>query len=128
MIHSAKFGSIERFIGLLIEHYGGAFPVWLSPVQAVGVPVSLDHLPYLEQVAAQFRAAGVRVEVDAGGDRMQKKIRHAQTQKVPDMLIAGQADADAGAVSLRLRDGTQHNGLPVAQAIAEVTAAIRERR
>jgi threonyl-tRNA synthetase len=128
MIHSAKFGSIERFIALLIEHYGGAFPTWLAPVQAVGVPVSLDHLPYLERVAAELRAAGIRVEVDAGDERMQKKIRHAQTQKVPYMLIAGQADADAGAISLRLRDGSQHNGLPVAQAIAEITAAIRERR
>jgi threonyl-tRNA synthetase len=128
MIHSAKFGSIERFIGVLTEHYGGAFPAWLAPVQAVGIPVAADHVPYLEGVAAQMKAAGLRIEVDDSDERMQKKIRHAQTQKVPYMLIAGNDDVAAGAVSFRYRDGTQNNGVPVAQAIAEILQAVKERR
>ncbi|GAA1831756.1 threonine--tRNA ligase [Microlunatus capsulatus] len=127
MIHSAKFGSIERFIGVLVEHYAGAFPPWLAPVQVVGIPVADEFGDYLEEVAAQLRAAGVRVEVDHADDRMQKKIRTAQKSKVPFMLIAGGDDRDAGAVSFRYRDGTQKNGVPVAEAVAEITAAIAAR-
>jgi len=128
MIHSAKFGSIERFIGVLTEHYGGAFPAWLAPVQVVGIPVAADHVDYLFTVAKQLQAQGVRVEVDDSDERMQKKIRQAQTQKVPYMLIAGHDDMAAGAVSFRYRDGSQKNGVPVDQAISEITTAIRERR
>ena len=127
MIHSAKFGSIERFLGILVEHYAGAFPAWLAPVQVVGIPVAADHAPYLEDVAAQMRARGIRVEVDGSDERMQKKIRTAQTQKVPYMLIAGHDDIEAGAVSFRYRDGTQKNGVPVADAIDEIVSAVRER-
>jgi threonyl-tRNA synthetase len=128
MIHSAKFGSIERFMGVLTEHYAGAFPVWLAPVQVVGIPVAAEHGPYLDAVAARLKAAGIRVEVDHSDERMQKKIRLAQTQKVPYMLIAGHEDVTHEAVSFRYRDGTQNNGVPVDAAIAEITTAIRERR
>ncbi|MDR1513108.1 MAG: threonine--tRNA ligase [Propionibacteriaceae bacterium] len=128
MIHSAKFGSIERFIGVLTEHYGGAFPAWLAPVQVTGIPVASDHVPYLEEVAAQLKARGIRVEVDDSSERMQKKIRLAQTQKVPYMLIAGNDDVAAGAVSFRYRDGTQKNGVPVPEAVAEIVAAVEGRR
>ena len=127
MIHSAKFGSIERFIGVLTEHYAGAFPAWLSPVQVVGIPVTDDQVGYLHEVAARMGERGVRVEVDASDDRMQKKIRNAQQQKVPFMLIAGATDADAGAVSFRYRDGTQRNGIPVAQAIDEIAHTVARR-
>jgi len=127
MIHSAKFGSIERFIGVLVEHYAGAFPVWLSPVQVVGIPVAGEYDDYLAQVATELRAAGVRVEVDTSDDRMQKKIRNAQKSKVPYMLIAGGEDAAAGAVSFRYRDGTQKNGVPIGDAVAEITDAIARR-
>lgn len=128
MIHRALFGSIERFFGVLLEHYAGAFPAWLSPVQVVGIPVTEAHVPYLEQVAEQMRSRGIRVDVDASDDRMQKKIRNAQKQKIPFMLIAGDDDMAAGAVSFRYRDGSQNNGVPIADAIAEVAAAIAERR
>ncbi len=128
MIHSAKFGSIERFLGILVEHYAGAFPAWLAPVQVVGIPVAVDHVPYLEDVAAQLTARGIRVEVDGSDERMQKKIRTAQTQKVPFMLIAGHDDMEAGAVSFRYRDGSQKNGVPVADAIEEIVTAVRERQ
>src|SRR5690242_5203880 len=127
MIHRALFGSIERFFGILVEHFAGAFPPWLSPVQAVGIPVSDAHVPYLEKVAASLREQGIRVEVDASDDRMQKKIRTAQRQKVPYMLIAGDDDVAAGAVSFRYRDGTQKNTVPVADAIAEIVTAVRDR-
>ncbi|MCU0265252.1 MAG: threonine--tRNA ligase [Actinomycetia bacterium] len=127
MIHRALFGSIERFFGVLVEHYAGAFPPWLAPVQVVGIPVTDAHVPYLDDVAARLREHGVRVEVDASDDRMQKKIRTAQKQKVPFMLIAGDDDVARGAVSFRFRDGTQRNGVPVAEAVAEVVAAIRDR-
>ncbi len=126
MIHSAKFGSIERFLGILVEHYAGAFPAWLAPVQVIGIPVAGDHAPYLQDVAAQLSSRGIRVEVDASDERMQKKIRTAQTQKVPFMLIAGHDDIEAGAVSFRYRDGTQKNGVPVADAIEEIVTAVRE--
>jgi threonyl-tRNA synthetase len=127
MIHSAKFGSIERFLGILVEHYAGAFPAWLAPVQVVGIPVATDHVPYLEDVATKLRQQGIRVEVDASDERMQKKIRNAQTQKVPYMLIAGHDDIEAGAVSFRYRDGSQKNGVPVADAVDEIVAAVRDR-
>jgi threonyl-tRNA synthetase len=127
MIHRALFGSIERFFGILVEHYAGAFPPWLAPVQAVGIPIADAHVPYLSKVAARLREHGIRVEVDASDDRMQKKIRTAQRQKVPYMLIAGDADVAAGAVSFRYRDGGQKNGVPVDEAIAEIVAAVRDR-
>jgi threonyl-tRNA synthetase len=124
MIHRALFGSIERFIGVLTEHYAGAFPAWLAPVQVVGIPITDEQVPYLRDVAARLRARGLRVEVDESDDRMQKKIRTAQQQKIPFMLIAGGTDVDAGAVSFRYRDGSQRNGIPVAQAIDEVVAIV----
>ena len=120
MIHRALFGSIERFLGILVEHYAGAFPAWLAPVQAIAIPVSNGQVGYLNDVAAKLRAAGVRVEVDDSDDRMQRKIRNAQRQKVPFMLIAGATDAENGAVSFRYRDGEQRNGVPVAQALDEI--------
>jgi threonyl-tRNA synthetase len=125
MIHSAKFGSIERFIGVLTEHYAGAFPAWLAPVQVVCIPVAAEYDAYLQDVAAQLTEAGIRVEVDLSDDRFGKKIRNAQTQKVPFMLIAGETDAAAGAVSFRYRDGSQNNGVVVAEAIAEIVAGSR---
>jgi threonyl-tRNA synthetase len=127
MIHRALFGSIERFFGILLEHYAGAFPPWLAPVQAVGIPVADAHVPHLEKVAARLREHGVRVEVDDSDVRMQKKIRTAQRQKVPFMLIAGDNDITRGAVSFRYRDGSQKNGVPVDEAVAEITAAIADR-
>jgi threonyl-tRNA synthetase len=127
MIHRALFGSIERFFGILVEHYAGAFPPWLAPVQAVGIPISDAHVSYLDDVAARLREHGIRVEVDAGDDRMQKKIRTAQRQKVPFMLLAGDDDVAAGAVSFRYRSGEQKNGVPVEQAIAEIVAAVAQR-
>ena len=127
MIHRALFGSIERFFGVLLEHYAGAFPPWLAPVQVVGIPVTDSHVDYLVQVAASLRAEGVRVEVDSSDDRMQKKIRSAQKLKIPYMLIAGDEDVAAGAVSFRYRDGTQRNGIPVSEAIAEIVDAVRNR-
>jgi threonyl-tRNA synthetase len=127
MIHRALFGSIERFFGILTEHYAGAFPPWLAPVQVVGIPISDAHVDYLQEIAAQLRERGIRVEVDAGDDRMQKKIRTAQRQKVPFMLLAGDDDMAAGAVSFRYRSGEQKNGVPVADAIAEIADAIARR-
>jgi threonyl-tRNA synthetase len=127
MIHRALFGSIERFFGVLTEHYAGAFPAWLSPVQVVAIPVTDEQVPYAEDVAAQLRKHGVRVEVDAGDDRMQKKIRTHTMQKVPFMLLVGARDAEAGAVSFRFRDGSQLNGIPVADAVATVVDWISSR-
>ncbi|HXL90555.1 MAG TPA: threonine--tRNA ligase [Streptosporangiaceae bacterium] len=127
MIHRALFGSIERFMGVLIEHYAGAFPPWLAPVQVVGIPISDAHVPYLGKIAAQLREEGIRVEIDDSDDRMQKKIRTAQRQKIPFMLLAGDADVEAGAVSFRYRDGTQKNSVPVAEAVAEIVTAVRDR-
>jgi len=128
MIHRALFGSIERFFAVLLEHYAGAFPPWLAPVQVVAIPVSDAHVDYLHDVAARLRAEGIRVEVDDADDRMQKKIRTAQKSKVPYMLIAGDDDMAAGAVSFRYRDGSQRNGVSVDEAVAEILAAVRERR
>jgi threonyl-tRNA synthetase len=127
MIHSAKFGSIERFLGVLVEHYAGAFPPWLAPVQVVGIPVAERHVDYLYEVAKELRAKGIRVEVDESDDRMQKKIRNAQLQKVPFMVIAGDQDVEAGAVSFRYRDGRQDNGVPIAEAIERVASAVASR-
>ncbi len=127
MIHRALFGSIERFFGVLTEHYAGAFPAWLAPVQAVGIPVTDGHVPYLREIADRLRAHGVRVEVDDSDDRMQKKIRTAQKQKVPFMLIAGDDDMAAGAVSFRYRDGSQRNGVPVDEAVSHVVEVIASR-
>ncbi len=127
MIHSAKFGSIERFIGVLIEHYAGAFPAWLAPVQVIAIPVSDEQVEYLYGVAAQLKARGIRVEVDASSDRMQKKIRTAQQAKAPFMLIAGGKDAEDGAVSFRFRDGEQLNGVGVEQAADQIAAFVASR-
>jgi threonyl-tRNA synthetase len=127
MIHSAKFGSIERFIGVLVEHYAGAFPVWLSPVQVLGVPVADEYAGYLQEVLDRLRRKGVRVELDASDDRFPKKIRNASKAKVPYVLIAGEDDRAAGAVSFRYRDGSQRNGVPVEQAIEEISASIASR-
>ncbi|WP_445263122.1 threonine--tRNA ligase [Pseudokineococcus sp. 1T1Z-3] len=124
MIHRALFGSVERFFGVLLEHYAGAFPPWLAPVQVVGIPVAGDFAPHLHDVAALLRARGVRVEVDDSDDRMQKKIRTHTKAKVPFQLIAGAEDVEKGAVSFRYRDGTQDNGVPVAEAVERVVAAI----
>ncbi len=127
MIHSAKFGSIERFMGVLVEHYAGAFPPWLAPVQVQGIPIAERHNDYLAEIAEKMRAQGLRVELDDSDDRMQKKIRNAQLQKVPFMVIAGDNDVEAGAVSFRYRDGRQDNGVPVEEAILRVAAAVAAR-
>ncbi len=127
MIHRALFGSIERFFGILLEHYAGAFPPWLAPVQVVGIPIADTHVPYLDKVAAKLREHGIRVEVDDSADRMQKKIRNAQRQKVPYMLLAGEEDIAAGAVSFRYRSGEQKNGVPVQEAVTEIVAAVAQR-
>ena len=127
MIHRALFGSIERFFGVLTEHYAGAFPAWLSPVQVVGIPITDEQVPYLTDVALRLRQRGIRVEVDDSDDRMQKKIRTASKQKVPFVLLAGATDAEAGAVSFRYRDGSQRNGVPVAQAVEQVVAWVAAR-
>ena len=127
MIHRALLGSIERFFAILLEHYAGAFPAWLSPEQVVGIPVAEEYAEYLEEVIAKLRAAGVRAHVDHTDDRMQKKIRTHTTGKVPYLLIAGEEDRANGAVSFRFRDGSQVNGVPVEQAIARITTAISTR-
>ena len=127
MIHRALFGSIERFFGVLLEHYAGAFPAWLAPVQVVGIPVHADYDGYLLEIAEALRGKGIRVEVDTSDDRMQKKIRNAQKQKVPFMLIAGEEDIGKDAVSFRYRDGTQENGVPVDDAVAKIVAAVESR-
>jgi len=127
MIHRALFGSIERFFAVLLEHYAGAFPPWLAPVQVVGIPITDEHNAYLEEVAQRLQARGIRVEVDASDDRMQKKIRNAQRSKVPYMLIAGDEDIAAGAVSFRYRDGRQNNGVLIDAAVDEIVAAVESR-
>lgn len=127
MIHRALFGSIERFFGVLTEHYSGAFPPWLAPVQAVGIPVADAFSDYLGEVIAEMKRAGIRAQLDASDDRMQKKVRNAQMQKVPFMVIAGEEDQKAGAVSFRYRNGEQRNSIPIAEAIAEIRCAIADR-
>jgi threonyl-tRNA synthetase len=127
MIHRALFGSIERFFGVLTEHYSGAFPPWLAPVQAIGIPVADSFSDYLGEVIKTMRKAGIRAELDASDDRMQKKVRNAQLQKIPFMVIAGEEDQQAGAVSFRYRNGEQKNGIPIADAIAEIKKVVAER-
>ncbi len=127
MIHRALFGSIERFFAVLLEHYAGAFPAWLAPVQAMGIPIGDAHVPYLQEFAVKAKERGLRFEVDASSDRMQKKIRNAQRAKVPFMVIAGDDDVAAGAVSFRYRDGSQKNGVPIEEALAEIADAVARR-
>jgi threonyl-tRNA synthetase len=127
MIHRALFGSIERFFGILLEHYAGALPPWLSPVQVIGIPIADEHVPHLEKVAAKLREHGIRVEVDASADRMQKKIRNAQKLKIPYMLLAGDDDVAKDGVSFRYRSGEQKNGVPIDDAVAEIVQAVADR-
>jgi threonyl-tRNA synthetase len=127
MIHSAKFGSIERFFGVLVEHYAGAFPAWLAPVQVVGIPIRDEHGDYLTEFVARLRKEGIRAEVDYSDDRMQKKIRTAQQQKIPFMAIAGDDDVNGGTVSFRYRDGSQRNAVPLDEAVAHVVEVVRSR-
>ncbi len=127
MIHRALFGSIERFFGVLTEHYAGAFPAWLAPVQVVGIPIAADHTDHLLGVAELLRANDIRVDVDVSDDRMQKKIRTHTMQKVPFMLVAGAKDVEASAVSFRFRDGSQLNGVPVHDAVKAITAWVQRR-
>jgi threonyl-tRNA synthetase len=127
MIHSAKFGSIERFFGVLVEHYAGAFPAWLAPVQVVGIPIRDEHAGYLQEFADRLRREGIRAEVDYSTDRMQKKIRTAQQQKIPFMAIAGDDDVNGGTVSFRYRDGSQRNAVPLDEAVAHVVEVVRSR-
>ena len=128
MIHRALFGSIERFFGVLTEHYSGAFPPWLAPVQVVGIPVADSFADYLANVISEMKALGIRAELDSSDDRMQKKVRNAQMQKIPFMIIAGEEDMNARAVSFRYRNGDQKNGIPIAEAIAEIKEAITSRK
>ncbi len=127
MIHSAKLGSVERFIGVLVEHYAGAFPTWLAPVQVKLVPVAEVFDDYVKEVADKLRTQGVRVEIDLSDDRFGKKIRNASKEKVPFTLIAGGEDVEAGAVSFRYRDGSQHNQVPVDEAVAHIVDVIKRR-
>ncbi|MBA3265594.1 MAG: threonine--tRNA ligase, partial [Nocardioidaceae bacterium] len=127
MIHRALFGSIERFLGVLTEHYAGAFPPWLAPVQVVAIPIAERHEDYLVALAAELKRQGIRVEVDRSDDRMQKKIRNAQLAKVPFMVIAGDRDVDEGAVSFRYRSGEQDNGVPTDEAVRRVVDAVERR-
>jgi threonyl-tRNA synthetase len=127
MIHRALFGAIERFVGVLTEHYGGAFPPWLAPVQVVAIPIAERHTSYLQEVADRLRSEGIRVEVDDSDDRMQKKIRHAQTQKIPFMLIAGDHDVEERAVSFRYRNGVQDNLVSLDDAVAKIVDAVLRR-
>ena len=127
MIHRALFGSIERFFGVLTEHYAGAFPPWLAPVQAIGIPVADAFAPYLEEVISELKKSGIRADIDLSDDRMQKKVRNAQMQKIPFMIIAGEEDQAKRAVSFRYRNGEQKNGVPIKDAIAEIAQAVRDR-
>ena len=127
MIHRALFGSIERFFGVLTEHYAGAFPPWLAPVQVIGIPVADAFAPYLEEVIAELKKSGIRADIDLSDDRMQKKVRNAQMQKIPFMIIAGEEDQAKRAVSFRYRNGEQKNGVPIKDAIAEIAQAVRDR-
>jgi len=128
MIHRALFGSIERFFGVLTEHYAGAFPPWLAPVQVMAIPVADAFAPYLQEIVSKMRTEGIRAEIDLSDDRMQKKVRNAQMEKIPFMLIAGEEDQANSAVSFRFRDGSQKNGIPVDQAISEILQTIKDRK
>ncbi|USX56966.1 threonine--tRNA ligase [Lentzea sp. HUAS12] len=127
MIHRALFGSVERFFGVMTEHYAGAFPAWLAPVQVMGIPVTSENADHLFAVRETLKKAGIRVEVDASDDRMQKKIRNHTMQKVPFMLLAGAKDVEANAVSFRFRDGTQINGVPVERAVEQIVEWVQRR-
>ena len=127
MIHRALFGSVERFFGVLTEHYAGAFPAWLAPVQVLGIPIADRHVPYLADIAARLRAQGIRMDVDSSDERMQNKIRKAQEQKVPFMLVAGDRDVEGEAVSFRYRNGDERRGVPVDDAVAEILAVVAQR-
>jgi threonyl-tRNA synthetase len=127
MIHRALFGSVERFFAVLTEHYAGAFPPWLAPVQVIGIPVAAEFNDYLFDIAARLTAKRIRVEIDTSDDRFPKKIRTAQKSKVPFMLIAGEDDRSAGAVSFRYRDGSQQNGVPIGEAVSKIVQAIESR-
>ena len=127
MIHRALFGSIERFFGVLTEHYSGAFPPWLAPVQVVGIPVADTFADYLQEIISEMKRDGIRAELDSSDDRMQKKVRNAQMQKIPFMIIAGEEDMKAKAVSFRYRNGDQKNGVPIKDAISEIKKAIVNR-
>jgi threonyl-tRNA synthetase len=127
LIHRALFGSIERFFGVLTEHYAGAFPAWLSPVQVVGIPIADEHVAYLEGIAAELNSRGIRAEVDTSDDRMAKKIVHHTNQKVPFLLLAGDRDIEAGAVSFRFRDRSQLNGIRRGDAVEAIAAWILSR-
>ena len=128
MIHRALFGSIERFFGVLTEHYAGAFPPWLAPVQVMAIPVADAFAPYLQQIVQRMVALGIRAEIDLSDDRMQKKVRNAQVEKIPFMMIAGEEDQKNNAVSFRYRDGVQKNGISVDDAIAEILDSIKTRK
>jgi len=128
MIHRALFGSIERFFGVLTEHYAGAFPPWLAPIQVRAIPVAEAFNSYLEKIVSDMKKLGIRAEIDASDDRMQKKIRNAQNEKIPFMMIAGEEDANSGAVSFRYRNGEQKNGIALSDAIAEIQSAISNRK
>jgi threonyl-tRNA synthetase len=128
MIHRALFGSIERFFGVLTEHYSGAFPPWLAPVQVMAIPVADNFTDYLHAVVKQMKSAGIRAELDSSDDRMQKKVRNAQMQKIPFMIIAGEEDMNAGAVSFRYRNGEQKNGIAIADAIADIKQTVADRK
>jgi threonyl-tRNA synthetase len=127
MIHRALFGSIERFFGVLTEHYAGAFPPWLAPIQVRGIPVAEAFNDYLADIVKDMKRVGIRADIDSSDDRMQKKIRNAQTEKIPFMMIAGEEDQKAGAVSFRYRNGDQKNGIPIKDAITEILSAISAR-
>jgi threonyl-tRNA synthetase len=127
MIHRALFGSMERFFGVLTEHYAGHFPPWLAPVQVVGIPIAEEFSPYLHEIAAELRKHRVRIQIDDSDDRMQKKIRNHTLAKVPFMLLAGGQDRDNNAVSFRFRDGSQENGIPVTEAVERILTAIRDK-
>ena len=120
MVHRAILGSMERFLGVLIEHYGGAFPLWLAPVQAVLIPIADRHIEYCKSVSSQLESAGFRIEVDTRGERMNQKIRTAQMQKVPYMLVAGDREEEAGAVAVRHRDGEDLGAMPLSDFISRL--------
>jgi threonyl-tRNA synthetase len=128
MIHRALFGSIERFFGVLTEHYAGAFPLWLAPVQVVGIAVAEEYEEYLGEVIFQLKSAGIRAQLDVSDDRMQKKIRNAAAQKIPIQLIVGEEDRAGGSVSFRFRDGSQRNGVQIDEAVDLIVSAAADHR
>ena len=127
MIHRALLGSMERFFGILIEHHSGAFPVWLAPVQAILIPIADRHVEYCRGLVEKLKAEGLRVDIDDGGDRMNAKIRKAQLQKIPYMLVAGDKEVEAGAVAVRLRSGEDLKAKPVDEFVSLAREAIAAR-